>query len=92
MNPRLCSLVFNDFIKHAIFQQLIECALSMMERRKLKSGPCDLPASLKPGIYQPELEKEINPRLWSLVFNGFIKPAIFEQLIECLVSKGKKGS
>ena len=64
----------------------------MMERRKLKSGPCDLPASLKPGIYQPELEKEMNPRLCSLVFNGFIKPAIFEQLIECLVSKGKKGS
>ena len=37
MNPRLYLLVFNGFIKPAMFQQLIEYLVSMAKRRKLKS-------------------------------------------------------
>ena len=40
MNPRICLLVFNDFIKPAIFQQIMECLVSMAKRKKLKSGLC----------------------------------------------------
>ena len=38
MNPTLCQLVFNGFIKPAIFQQMIERLVSMEKSRKLKSG------------------------------------------------------
>ena len=51
--------------------------------------PSDLLVNIKPGICQPEHKKQMNPGLCSLVFNVFIKPAIFQQLIECLVSQEK---
>ena len=38
MNPTLRQLVFNGFIKPAIFQQMIERLVSMAKSRKLKSG------------------------------------------------------
>ena len=38
IKPRISSLVFNDFIKPRIFQELIECTVSMTKKRKIKSG------------------------------------------------------
>ena len=38
MNPRLCPLILNGFIKPSTFQQLIECLVSMAKERKLKYG------------------------------------------------------
>ena len=38
MNPRLCPLILNGFIKPLTFQQLIECLVSMAKERKLKFG------------------------------------------------------
>ena len=52
--------------------------------------PSDLLVNLKPGLYQSEHKKQSNTRLYWLVFSGFRKPEIFEQLIEWLVSKRKK--
>ena len=49
--------------------------------------PSDLLVNLKPGLYQSEHRKQLNPRLCSLVFNVFRNPEIFEQLTEWLVSK-----
>ena len=50
----------------------------------------DLLFNLKPVIYQPKDEKQMNPRLCSLVCNGFIKRAIIQQLIEYFVSMVKR--
>ena len=53
------------------------------------SWPSDLLVNLKPVMYQPKHKKQMNPTLCQLDFNGFIKPALFQQMIERLVSMAK---
>ena len=38
MNSRLCPSILNGFIKPRMFWEILECVVSMTERRKLKSG------------------------------------------------------
>ena len=49
------------------------------------ASPSDLLVNLKQVISQPKHKNKMNPRLCplALVFNGAIKPGIFQQLIEC---------
>ena len=47
------------------------------------ASPSDLLVNLKQVISQPKHKNKMNPRLCPLVFNGAIKPGIFQQLIEC---------
>ena len=54
------------------------------------ASPSDLFVNLKPVIYQPKHKNQKKLRLCPLVFNGFIKPVVFQQLIEHLISMAKR--